>query len=82
VTLASRPQVRLEQRASLLLDDVEASAAPRAAAADPLVFIFPNTVAPGAHRLRLRVDGTDSVLLDRSGPVPGFDPTQRITVPA
>ncbi len=82
VTLASRPQVRLEQRASLLLDDVEASAAPRAAAADPLVFIFPNTVAPGVHSVRLRVDGTDSVLLDRSGPVPRFDPTQRITVPA
>jgi hypothetical protein len=82
VTLASRPQVRLEQRASLLLDDVEASAAPRAAGADPLVFTFPNTVTPGAHWLRLRVDGTDSVLLDRSGPVPRFDPSQQITVPA
>jgi hypothetical protein len=82
VTLASRPRVRLEQHASLLLDDVEASAAPRAAAADSLEFSFPNSVAPGAHWLRLRVDGTDSVLLDRSGPVPRFDPTQQITVPA
>jgi hypothetical protein len=32
--------------------------------------------------VRLRVDGTDSILLDRSGPAPIFDPTQRITVPA
>jgi uncharacterized protein DUF4255 len=81
VTLASRPQVRLEQRASLLLDAVEAVASPRAAASDPLVFVFPNSVTPGAHWLRLRVDGTDSVLLDRSGPVPVFNPTQQITVP-
>jgi hypothetical protein len=81
VTLASRPQVRLEQRASLLLDAVEAVASPRAAASDPLVFAFPNSLTPGVHRLRLRVDGADSVLLDRSGPVPVFDSTQQITVP-
>jgi hypothetical protein len=64
-----------------LLDGVEAVASPRAAASGPLVFVFPNSVTPGVHRLRLRVDGTDSVLLDRSGPVPVFDPTQQITVP-
>jgi hypothetical protein len=82
VTLASRPQVRIEQRAILLLDAVEAAALPRAAATDPLVFEFPNSVAAGPHRVRLRVDGTDSVLLDRSGPAPVFDVTQQIPVPA
>ena len=81
VTLASRPQVRLEQRASLLLDGVEASASPRANAGALLVFVFPNSVPAGAHWLRLRVDGTDSVLLDRSGPAPVFDATQQIMVP-
>jgi hypothetical protein len=81
VTLASRPQVRLEQRATLLLDGTEAAARPRAAASDPLVFEFPGSVSPGNHWVRLRVDGTDSVLLDRSGTAPVFDPTQQIAVP-
>ncbi|HUP10199.1 MAG TPA: DUF4255 domain-containing protein [Caldimonas sp.] len=81
VTLHARPQVRLAQRATLMLDTVEASAQRRAAAADPLVFEFPDTLAPGPHWLRLRVDGTDSLLLDRSGPAPVFDATQQVTVP-
>ncbi len=65
-----------------MLDTVEAAALPRANAADPLVFEFPDSVAAGAHWLRLRVDGADSLLLDRSGPAPAFDATQKITVPA
>jgi hypothetical protein len=81
VTLRARPQVRLPQRATLMLDTAEATAKPRAAAADPLVFEFPDTVAPGAHWLRLRVDGTDSLLLDRSGPAPVFAASQQVTVP-
>jgi hypothetical protein len=82
VTLAARPQIRIEQRATLLLDTVEATALPRLSATDPLVFEFPNSVPAGNPWLRLRVDGTESVLLDRSGPAPVFDPTQSITVPA
>jgi hypothetical protein len=31
--------------------------------------------------VRLRVDGADSVLLDRTGSSPVFDVTQQITVP-
>jgi hypothetical protein len=81
VTLTSRPQVRPQQRASLILDATEAMALPRINAADPLVFEFADTLAAGNHWLRLRVDGTDSVLLDKSGPAPIFDPTQQITVP-
>jgi hypothetical protein len=82
VTVASRPQVRLEQRATLLLGTTEATAAPRTNASDPLVFTFPNTVPAGPAWVRLRVDGTDSLLLDRSGPAPVFDLAQRIAVPA
>ena len=82
VTMAARPQVRLEQRATLMLDSVEAVALPRALASDALVFEFPNSVIAGAHWVRLRVDGADSVLLDRSGPSPVFDITQQLTVPA
>lgn len=81
VTLRARPQVRLAQRATLMLDAVEASAKPRAADADPLVFEFPDTIVPGAHWLRLRVDGTDSLLLDRSAAAPIFDASQEVAVP-
>jgi hypothetical protein len=81
VTMRSRPQVRLEQRATLILDTVEATALPRANASDPLVFNFSNSVAAGTHWLRLRADGAESTLLDKSGPAPVFDPSQQITVP-
>ena len=82
VTLATRPRVRLEQGAKMMLATVEASAQARADATQPLVFEFPPTVAAGPQWVRLRVDGTDSVLLDRSGAAPVFDATQQITVPA
>lgn len=80
-TLAARPQVRPEQRATLMLDGTEASARPRANAGDPLIFDFSNDTAAGPHWLRLRVDGTDSVLLDKTGPAPVFDPAMQVVVP-
>ena len=82
VTMRSRPQVRPSQSATLVLDSTEATAQTRTAAADPLVFVFPGSVPAGQRWVRMRVDGADSILLDRSGPAPVFDPTQRITVPA
>jgi hypothetical protein len=81
VTLAARPQVRPQQRATLMLDTVESTARTRVNATDPLIFEFPNTIPAGDHWLRLRVDGADSLLIDRSGPAPAFDVTQKITVP-
>jgi hypothetical protein len=82
VTLRSRPQVRLGQKATLALDGTTAEAAPRAAASEPLVFVFPNDVPVGNRWVRLRVDGVDSPLVLRSGPAPVFDPSQQIAVPA
>lgn len=82
VTLHTRPQTRIGQRASLTLDGTTASEAPgRVAASDPLVFVFDNTLPAGARWLRLRVDGVDSPLLLRSGPAPEYDASQRIAVP-
>ncbi|MEO8455608.1 MAG: DUF4255 domain-containing protein [Sphingomicrobium sp.] len=80
-TLAARPQVRPEQDATLLLDGFAASAEPRTTAAAPLVFRFPNALPAATYWARLRVDGTDSILVDRSNPVPVFDPSQQIVVP-
>ena len=48
VTLASRPQVRLEQQATLMLDAVEADRrAARMPPTDPLVFVFPDSLPAG-----------------------------------
>ena len=71
----------LEQCAILLLDTVEAIAQQRVNVFDPLVFQFLNSLAAGNHWLRLRADGAESVLIDKSGPAPIFDPTQQIVVP-
>ena len=82
VTMRARPEVRPSQPATLVLDTTSATAQVRNDPTDPLVFVFPNSVPAGPRWVRLRVDGADSILLDRSGPEPVFDPTQRITVPA
>lgn len=82
VTIHSRPRVRPEQRAELVLDSKEAVAQPRLDATDPLVFDFPDSLGAGQPWLRLRVDGSESLLIDRSGPAPVFDPSQKVAVPA
>jgi hypothetical protein len=81
VTLQSSPPVRPKQRATLILGAVEAQAEPRAVVTDPLRFIFPASLADDTYAVRLRIDGTESRLVDRSGPTPAFDPTQVLMVP-
>jgi len=81
INLLTSPQVRPAQSATLVLDGSSAVAAPRSNAADPLVFVFPNSLLPGNRWLRLRVDGIDSPLVLRDGPTPLFDNTQRLLVP-
>ena len=85
VSLRCRPQVRVGQAASLALDGFSAEARPRALASDPLVFVFPASLAAGPRWVRLRVDGVDSPLVKRSaltGASPEFDLSQRLVVPA
>lgn len=81
VQMFSRPRVRPEQAAVLALGTTTATAARRTDAADPLVFTFPATLAAGVQRLRLRVDGVDSLLVDKAAEPPRFDPGQQATVP-
>jgi hypothetical protein len=80
VSISATPHVWPEQRATLLLAEAEILAAPRSAKSDPLVFRAPPLPA-GQYRVRLRVDGVDTILVDRTGEVPRFDPTQRLDVP-
>jgi hypothetical protein len=79
IRLTCTPQVRPDQRASLLLGDREVLAAPHPNLTDTLDFVV-TAAAPGEYWLRLRVDGVDSVLVDRSVTPPRFDPTQKVTI--
>ncbi len=85
LALDSVPEVRLEQRAMLLLGEREIASQPRAAQTDPLTFEFGNPTPadepdPVEHFARLRVDGVDSLLIDRTGSVPVFRNDQRVTI--
>jgi hypothetical protein len=73
------PEVRPGQRASLLIDDREIVAQAIVAQTNLLTFPIPQAPA-GTHYLRLRVDGAESWLVDRTQVPPVFDPTQRVTI--
>jgi hypothetical protein len=79
LTIVMRPQVRPAQRAALLLGAREVLSAAIVAPTDTLVFDVEEAVA-GDHFVRLRVDGIDSNLIDRSTTPPTFDQAQRVTV--
>lgn len=81
VRVFARPQVRPAQPAVLALNSHTAVAARRAAAGDLLEFVFPDSVPAGDAWLRLRVDGVDSLLVDKNAVPPRFRPDQQVTVP-
>jgi hypothetical protein len=79
LTLTCSPQVWPVQQAALLLGDRYIVAQPHAARTNTLTFIVP--AAPvGEHWVRLRVDGVDSLLVDRSVTPPVFDPSQKVKI--
>jgi len=64
---------------SLLLGDQELPADAHAAQTNTLTFEAAG-VATGSYFVRLRVDGVDSLLVNRAVKPPVFDPTQVVTV--
>ena len=79
VTLTCSPPVLPAQRAALLLGERQIDAAPRTQPTTGLSFTIPEG-RPGTYFVRLRVDGVDSLLVDRSVDPPIFDQGQRITI--
>jgi hypothetical protein len=79
-TVRCRPEVRPEQRAALLVGSLEIQAQPHREQTDTLTFVA-RSVPPGEYFVRLRVDGVDSRLVNRSVTPPVFDPNQKVTVP-
>lgn len=81
LTLAFTPQVRPGQKVSLNAGGHEALPSNFTTQTGSLAFVFPE-LAAGQQWLRLRVDGADSLLVNRTLTPPQFDTTQRMSIPA
>lgn len=71
VTLTCTPEVRPTQRASLIIGNREVIADDHPATTANLSFTVPDAPV-GVHFVRLRIDGVDSQLVDRSATPPEF----------
>ncbi|MFL6211738.1 MAG: DUF4255 domain-containing protein [Pyrinomonadaceae bacterium] len=85
LNLVCRPEVRPQQRAALLIGNREIAAQPHTTQTGTLTFTFDipvpsDPLAPVEYIARLRVDGVDSMLIDRAGPAPGFLNTERVII--
>jgi hypothetical protein len=78
-TVTVAPEVHSEQRVSLLLGSQEILADAHPAQTGTLTFQS-GPITAGDYFARLRVDGVDSLLVDRTVQPPVFDPTQKVTV--
>lgn len=73
IEIGCRPQVRPGQRASLILGERESFAEPFASSTSSLSFRFENAPPAGSeHLVRLRVDGIESLIIDRKATPPAF----------
>ncbi|HEY2069705.1 MAG TPA: DUF4255 domain-containing protein [Rhizomicrobium sp.] len=79
LTLAVKPEIFPGQRVTLLLGDQEISLPSPAAKTATLAFPAV-TLTSGVYYVRLRVDGVDSLLVNRKVTPPVYDNTQRIFV--
>jgi hypothetical protein len=86
ITLTCTPQIRPNQTVALILGQHESPAQPHEAQTAEVSFVFEGLagegLAGGTYLARLRVDGVDSVFINRAVAPPQFDVTQEITVPA
>jgi hypothetical protein len=82
MTVTCSPEVWPDQRASLLLGDREFNADDHPSQTDKLKFFLAD-VSPGTYFVRLRIDGVDTPLIDRSKEPPVFtgDINYKVTIP-
>jgi hypothetical protein len=79
VTINCTPNVRPTQDVELILGNLSTLATPFTTATPTPSFVVPG-IPPGPYWVRLRVDGVDSLLVDRSQSPPAFVASQKITV--
>ena len=81
-TATVSPKVWKTQQASLVIAERELAAEPIAVDKTATLTFKAKTgdLPSGPQWVRLRVDGIESLLVDRSGSLPRFDPTQQVTI--
>ena len=80
VNLTCVPDILPDQRVSVVLGAKEVAAQPHPTQTGTLTFIATGMTA-GEVRVRLRVDGAESLLIDRTNPAtPKFDETQKLVL--
>src|SRR6185437_2357023 len=77
-TVTCSPEVWPQQSLSLLLGDQDLSSPP--VVSKTAIVAFAASLIKGDYFVRLRVDGVDSLLVNRSVTPPVFDPTQKVTM--
>jgi hypothetical protein len=82
LTITCAPMIRPAQRVTLLFRDKTIAPEPHTTLIDKLIFKLKNVPASGAdgYVVRLRVDGVDSIPVDRSSPTPKFADNQKLKV--
>jgi hypothetical protein len=73
------PQILPDQNVQLLLGDRPVTREARTSPTSTLIFVV-DPVETGEYRIRLRVDGVDSLLANRSVIPPVFDETQKVII--
>lgn len=81
ISLVFSPEVRPSQAVSLNAGGHEALPVDLSSQTGTLDFEFP-TLAAGNQWLRLRIDGVDSLLVNRAVTPPEFEATQQLVIPA
>ena len=81
LTVQCSPKVWQEQEVSLIVGDRAIVAEPITSAKTDTLTFKSSDLPSGMQWVRLRVDGTDSILIDRTKTPPIFDPTQQVTIP-
>jgi hypothetical protein len=79
LTVAFAPDLQPRQRAALLLGSSEATLDAVTAPSGSATVTVPSVPA-GDQFVRLRIDGVDTLLVDRSVDPPVFDPSQKVTI--
>jgi hypothetical protein len=74
------PAIQVGQRVALLFGDREVSLAPPITTTTDVLTFEVGAVPAGDYFVRLRVDGVDSLLVDRTVSPPRFDQSQKVTV--
>lgn len=81
LTLKCKPWVKMTQQVTLVIGNQEFRSGTRKMDTDSLDFQVGNYPA-GTYYIRLRVDGSESLLIDRTKTPPEFDASQQVVIPS